>query len=1345
MQEQEWVEWGKEKEARTIQGYRSDPDEFASACNREKEYQSDYSGRELLELLQNAHDAACEASEVGKVHIDLSNDGLIVANTGKAFSPAGVQSFRVDSLSPKREVGALVGSKGLGFRSVLNWSVTPIVFSKNLNLLYTEKVEQEKIKLLLRNQLGDGTSLPRLKFPQIVEKRDVWKFLDDSQQAALVKRAYRLREAGYATVVVLPLSCDLTVVREQLSDLSLSMLLFMKWIETITFDIMGERISWSRELNSDNVVRLTTSEHGISSYYEIHEFNGKIDEAYCENHEIKKKEYNIVAALPVGEQNLPEKRLYTFFETEEEFPYPYLLHVSLELESNRKRMKQSNAANEYILDKCVTCLAEIAEKQVNQDDKWKGLGLFVAKGRLSNNLVSYGWEERRVNITRKLALVPCLDGEFRTVEEAFSLGNFFSRDWIPDGAFSHFHVEVPNGKIYALLEELGIKYPDSEQLTNEIKEINFCTVEARAKFIFSGLQLGLFKEERALRSVFIIEDGTAIPSDTKVFFASSELSHYTPPQWANFCFISSTLTELLKEAFEVSNNRDLVAQLSPMRVTEYSLRGIIQCLVEKRVSKKNKRSKKAKRSLVALFHLYNILDESQKENAAGVASSFELQNQNGTYEKVSNLYLSKGYGENGELLQKLYGSFAKEKLLADYSLYFRNVTTDRVSEFFSWLGAELLPRGIETNDFSFEYRWAVRDSLPYPLSLGGYTVLNGSDWNSFLLKDVVSVDGIEEILEHASAINILDWISIDSRFHDWKKKGHDAGVVQGNVGYQRSYRTSYVPIEYYPYWLLQNTAWLPGNNCKVSPKKCQLGKYLEGLYQQPNLPKEVLKTYKSILIDCGVKTDFADLDWGEVYEMLLLLPERDKEGKISRKFYNYLLDSHDDIGGELDSGDFISEGKLWGKLGKQEQYFEPEELSYLSSTPLPLSLEEHVATITIPKRKNSKTIEEIFGVKTFDTSLVEYEVQACGSSPCFDSISAEFDRLKPYIWGLRKSQQSKLKSTNQQLKKLKLKLYTAITGSISYNENNYDLVMNLWDYFISDGVLYIRVDDQVSSLSDEMLAESIGGALALLFKIEDGSAYSSLISCRESNRLGLLNQKTELKNDITTLASELDVELDFELLENIKYEAPTPAKIFQNVCDQETGETQVQDSKYDGYVTVSPKLHIPKTNPKVKPKSRVVTGEKEEIKGRGEMSRSNGATSENKVIQFEYAEGRFPLLVEHLRGIEGAGCDIFSFESDEIREQYKATSKTELILRFIEVKGGGGRVDLTPNELQRAKKAAERYYLYRVNGNEVAVLQDPIGCREAVIEELAIYIDVERSHLTKKYMLHVMQQHDEAS
>ncbi len=88
----------------------------------------------MYELLQNADDAMeGHATQRDSVAFLITDDALWMANSGRALNDADVQglcglgaSSKVDAAGSKR---ASIGHKGLGFKSVLEITDAPAVFS----------------------------------------------------------------------------------------------------------------------------------------------------------------------------------------------------------------------------------------------------------------------------------------------------------------------------------------------------------------------------------------------------------------------------------------------------------------------------------------------------------------------------------------------------------------------------------------------------------------------------------------------------------------------------------------------------------------------------------------------------------------------------------------------------------------------------------------------------------------------------------------------------------------------------------------------------------------------------------------------------------------------------------------------------------------------------------------------------------------------------------------------------------------------------------------------------------------------------------------------------------------
>lgn len=95
---------------------------------------SDYRDRFLIELIQNAYDAQPIEARDGNIAITLDrrygkSGTLFIANSGSPFTEQNVKGLCEIGLSPK-PLGQSIGNKGLGFRSVIQITDAPKVYSQ---------------------------------------------------------------------------------------------------------------------------------------------------------------------------------------------------------------------------------------------------------------------------------------------------------------------------------------------------------------------------------------------------------------------------------------------------------------------------------------------------------------------------------------------------------------------------------------------------------------------------------------------------------------------------------------------------------------------------------------------------------------------------------------------------------------------------------------------------------------------------------------------------------------------------------------------------------------------------------------------------------------------------------------------------------------------------------------------------------------------------------------------------------------------------------------------------------------------------------------------------------------
>lgn len=234
--------------ARVLAGWRAAAARFREDANTEEDFAlGGYRDRVVIELAQNAADAAAAAGTPGRVRFTLSDQSmesnqsegdqtperpvLVVANTGTPLSAAGVESLATLRASAKRDDAATVGRFGVGFAAVLAVSDEPTIlsrtggarFSREDSAALTAEAAGAEPELAAELRRRDGhVPVLRLPYPASGEP-----------------------PAGYDTAVVLPLRDDgaVELVRRLLAEIGDALLLALPTLARLEVEVDGvERV-----------------------------------------------------------------------------------------------------------------------------------------------------------------------------------------------------------------------------------------------------------------------------------------------------------------------------------------------------------------------------------------------------------------------------------------------------------------------------------------------------------------------------------------------------------------------------------------------------------------------------------------------------------------------------------------------------------------------------------------------------------------------------------------------------------------------------------------------------------------------------------------------------------------------------------------------------------------------------------------------------------------------------------------------------------------------------------------------------------------------------------------------
>jgi len=380
-----------------------DPEDVSrtvSLANGERLFGHEYHGRFLIELLQNAADAwdaGAGVEERTRIEIAIAEGPvLLVANEGEPF-PASVviKSLGHIGRSTKTE-GKAIGHKGIGFKSVLEMSATPEIYSglgsaePELAVRFDPREALEKIHeaspdwpTLAADHVSeaDGNELalvPVLQFPIWVD--------------SLPPDVQDLAERGFDTVIRIPFCDDLrldstldelrwlSTVRHAIEGVSDEMLLLLGAFEEVVVDdrIGGIRHvirpAWEESHRlADGTIReqvVVSRDDEVSTRWLI--FRRKLPH-------LDDLAGEVVAGARLGEEDgrpvvapvdgEPSAPFYLFFPTKIRSGLPFLLHGYFEVNAARTDFYEgATERNTPILDELAQLVRAAVENMASTGD-----------------------------------------------------------------------------------------------------------------------------------------------------------------------------------------------------------------------------------------------------------------------------------------------------------------------------------------------------------------------------------------------------------------------------------------------------------------------------------------------------------------------------------------------------------------------------------------------------------------------------------------------------------------------------------------------------------------------------------------------------------------------------------------------------------------------------------------------------------------------------------------------------------------------------------------------------------------------------------------------------------------
>lgn len=201
--------------AAVLAAWTASPARFREDANAEEDFAlGGYRDRLIVELAQNAADAALRAGVPGVLRLTLRGDVLTAANTGAPLDATGVESLSTLRVSGKRGEAGAAGRFGVGFAAVVSVCDAPSIGSRGAGAVRWSRDDTAALVSSAPELAGELSArsghVPLLRLPfasgplEVPEGFDTLVRLPLRDAAAVAAVRRMLQEAGPALPLGLP-------------------------------------------------------------------------------------------------------------------------------------------------------------------------------------------------------------------------------------------------------------------------------------------------------------------------------------------------------------------------------------------------------------------------------------------------------------------------------------------------------------------------------------------------------------------------------------------------------------------------------------------------------------------------------------------------------------------------------------------------------------------------------------------------------------------------------------------------------------------------------------------------------------------------------------------------------------------------------------------------------------------------------------------------------------------------------------------------------------------------------------------------------------------------------------
>jgi hypothetical protein len=1016
----------------------------------EKAITNDYNGRQLLELIQNADDAK---SDTVVIKLNKGKNILSISNKGESFIAEGYRSLMLSGLSSKIKK-TYIGNKGLGFRSIINWSEGVKILSNNLSVEFSEKIKTKTFLKLydeneqrkIRKEFSFSETVIPFPFLAIPEIKDY----SNGNFTTTIEIQYKNEDWILEDII------------NQVKKLKPEVLLFLNNIASIHFEGFEDEI---QDIIIDGKKEIGKPIKISGKEWIVFEDKGELDSEYQDEDSTEQEFYQVKIAIPQNFENETDV-LFTFFPTKVNLEFPFVVHGTFDLDSSRNQLRKSDK-NKFVLEKLIELIVETAKKISQKEISWKPIKLlrYHSQNRVLEDLRFYELINEKI---KELALFPCVDGKYRKIDDTIQYSNDFST-FISKSNLTKIVENLLIPIDYDLKEwinEIGINF-DILKTNYLIKTIDLLstklkTINERVELVYILSNNSEFYSDGQKYSILINEEKTIINKNTSVFTPPTTKSEkFDIPNFIKIDFLNRDFYRKLLNKFELQESREKARELQRelkeiTNISSFEPANIINKIITESNRKiKKTKNRKATNEIIrkmikSLFVNYKDLKETTRPDTSKV----KLITKSGKAYNAHNLYLSSDY-PSGKLTEDIFADvFPKNLFVASRKTLGLGKENEYHVESFltNFLNVNIHTKFKKDIYPEYDYERFVFDFVTMPNNYSESSI------------NITKIENTDIIFTKISFEKLLLWIikdkyifkQIDNRFNDdsfrYKKARewyfhHSLDAKPSYIKYQIIKQSPFKFSELF----VNNEKLLFINDFEIN--------YKHPLFKKYDVSEEEINR---LLLELGAKENFEDFSIERISKIITELKEKDPKGKNAQKIYKLAFEHYKKHKTELNLNEKTF---LFSKKGDVLDYFPIGEVYYTANITLPQKIINQHPLLYFPKRQAEEDVSLFFGIQTFKNYKIEI-TDYKSNEKLTSELNDFLYNIKPYILTIRLNkisagnQKQKNTETNA-IKNLKISVCHSISCII--NENSIEL--DEFDFIKSDNKFYIRLKT-ISSIQE---------------------------------------------------------------------------------------------------------------------------------------------------------------------------------------------------------------------------------------------------------------------------------------